>query len=217
VSKPKTSVPSDYAVGYGSPPKETRFPPRAKAAIQTDAGKASRSVGAVLKDIIEQKIAVTENGKTRRMPALEVMLRRLVNDAIRGDGKDPTPRPAKAGLSAQESAMLRVQLIADLNRLQSSDEAADWVHKNTLTAADANSGVARFRERSQPSTPHLPVSLKSRRPWRKNPILRLKNLSPPRSPTPPELRSPTPVPPARAVAAFRRRPFACATRSTANM
>ena len=66
--------------------------------------------------------------------------------------KDPTPRPAKAGLSAQESATLRDQLIADLNRLQSSDEAADWVHKNlavknTLTAADADSVEASFRER----------------------------------------------------------------------
>ena len=66
--------------------------------------------------------------------------------------KDPTPRPAKARLSAQESATLRDQLIADLNRLQSSDEAADWVHKNlvvknTLTAADADSVEASFRER----------------------------------------------------------------------
>ena len=66
--------------------------------------------------------------------------------------KDPTPRPAKAGLSAQESATLRDQLITDLNRLQSSDEAADWVHnnlavKNTLTAADADLVEARFREK----------------------------------------------------------------------
>ena len=55
-------------------------------------------------------------------------------------------------MSAEESATLRDQLIADLNRLQSSDEAADWVHKNlavknTLTAADADSVEASFRER----------------------------------------------------------------------
>jgi hypothetical protein len=30
---------------------------------------------------------VTENGKTRRIAALEVMLRRLVNDAMRSDAK----------------------------------------------------------------------------------------------------------------------------------
>ena len=66
--------------------------------------------------------------------------------------KDPTPRPAKADLSAQESAILRDQLIADLNRLRSSDEAADWVHKNLaaknkLMAADADCVEASFRER----------------------------------------------------------------------
>jgi hypothetical protein len=53
-------------------------------------------------------------------------------------------------LSADESAVLRDQLIADLARLQSSDEAADWAHrnlavKNALTAADADSVEASFR------------------------------------------------------------------------
>ena len=66
--------------------------------------------------------------------------------------KHLTPRPAKARLSTQESATLRDQLIADLNLLHSSDEAADWVHKNlvvknTLTAADADSVEASFREK----------------------------------------------------------------------
>jgi hypothetical protein len=37
--------------------------------------------------MLRQKIAVTENGKTRRLAALEVMLRRLVNDAMRSDAK----------------------------------------------------------------------------------------------------------------------------------
>ena len=72
--------------------------------------------------------------------------------------KDPTPRSAKADLSAQESAILRDRLIADLNRLQSSDEAADWVHKNlaaknTLMAADADCVEASFRERLSTSEP----------------------------------------------------------------
>ena len=55
-------------------------------------------------------------------------------------------------MSAEESATLRDQLIVDLDRLQSSDEAADWVHKNfaiknTMMAADADSVEASFRER----------------------------------------------------------------------
>ena len=84
MTKRKASAPSDYAVGYGRPPKETQFQP-GKSGNPTGRRKGSRTVGAILTDIIEQKIPVTENGKTRRMPALEVMLRRLVNDAMRGE------------------------------------------------------------------------------------------------------------------------------------
>jgi hypothetical protein len=84
VAKSKTSIPSDYVVGYRRPPKETQFAP-GKSGNPTGRRKRSRTVGAILADIIGQKIPVTENGKTRRMPALEVMLRRLVNDAMRGE------------------------------------------------------------------------------------------------------------------------------------
>src|ERR1700730_9005195 len=75
---------SDYVVGYRRPPKATQF---AVGNSGNPKGRpnGSRSVGAVLKDILQQKIAVTENGKTRRIPALEVMLRRLANDAMRSD------------------------------------------------------------------------------------------------------------------------------------
>jgi hypothetical protein len=82
--KRNASTPSDYAVGYGRPPKQTRFQP-GKSGNPAGRRKGSRTVGAILTDIIEQKVPVTENGKTRRMPALEVMLRRLVNDAMRGE------------------------------------------------------------------------------------------------------------------------------------
>ena len=61
-------------------------------------------------------------------------------------------RPAQAVLEAEESATQRERLIADIARLQSADEAADWVHenlpvKNTLTAIDAEFVEASFRER----------------------------------------------------------------------
>ena len=80
----KSSRTSDYVVGYRRPPKATQFA-AGKSGNPKGRPKGSRSVGAVLNDILQQKIAVTENGKTRRIPALEVMLRRLVNDAMRGD------------------------------------------------------------------------------------------------------------------------------------
>jgi hypothetical protein len=60
--------------------------------------------------------------------------------------------PARAVLGPEPSEALREQLLADIAELQSSDEAADWVHKNlaaknTLIAADADAVEAAFRER----------------------------------------------------------------------
>jgi ERF superfamily len=97
----------------------------------------------------------TPDPRGRAKGALQPALRVPANDgpAVRLSSarKDAGPRPVRAALSAEESATLRDQLITDLNRLQSSDEAADWVHtnlavKNTLTATDADSVEASFRD-----------------------------------------------------------------------
>lgn len=75
---------TDYVVGYGRPPKATQFAV-GKSGNPKGRPKGSRTVGAILQDILSQKIAVTEKGKTRRIPTLEVMFRRIVNDAVRRD------------------------------------------------------------------------------------------------------------------------------------
>ena len=84
VRNPKRSKPASTAVGYRRPPKATQFK---KGASGNPRGrpKGSRTVGALLQEILGQRIAVTENGRTRRLPALEVILRRLANDAMRSE------------------------------------------------------------------------------------------------------------------------------------
>jgi ERF superfamily len=61
-------------------------------------------------------------------------------------------RPPPTVLGPEPSAALREQLLARIGQLQSSDEAADWVHKNlaaknTMLAADADAVEAGFRVR----------------------------------------------------------------------
>lgn len=91
-SKKRTQS-ADYVVGYRRPPKAGQFK-KGQSGNRNGRGKGSRSVGAVLQDIIQQKVSVTEGDKTRRIPALEVIIRRLANDAMRSD-----PRAIKLLLS----------------------------------------------------------------------------------------------------------------------
>ena len=74
----------EYSVGYGRPPKVTQFAP-GKSGNPKGRPKGARSVAAILQGILQRKISVTENGRTRRIAVLEVMLRRLANDAMRSD------------------------------------------------------------------------------------------------------------------------------------
>jgi hypothetical protein len=84
VASRKGSGPSDYEIGYGRPPKPTQFAP-GKSGNPKGRPKGTRTVGAILQDILGRKITVTENGKTRRISTLEVMLLRLASDAMRAE------------------------------------------------------------------------------------------------------------------------------------
>ena len=111
------SRPADYAVGYGRPPKATQFG-AGKGGNPRGRPKGSRTVGAILQDILRQKIAVTENSKTRRLSALEVMLRRLVNDAVRSDAK-----AMKLLLALVEHYAETPEAKVQLGELQAEDQA----------------------------------------------------------------------------------------------
>jgi uncharacterized protein DUF5681 len=113
----KSPKPSDYDVGYRHPPKATQFA-AGKSGNPKGRPKGSRTVGAVLQDIIQKKIAVTENGKTRRIPTLEVMLRRLANDAMRSD-----PRAMKLLLSLIDRYAESPESSLQLSALLAEDRA----------------------------------------------------------------------------------------------
>ena len=75
-----------YSIGYRRPPKATQFKP-GESGYPKGRPKGTRPIGAVLQEIIGRKVTITENGKSRRLGVLEVALRQLVNDAVRGNPK----------------------------------------------------------------------------------------------------------------------------------
>ncbi|WP_018409329.1 DUF5681 domain-containing protein [Methylocystis rosea] len=133
----------EYSVGYGRPPQQTRFQP-GRSGNPKGRPKGSRSVGAILQHIIRQKIAVTENGKTRWMSTLEVMFRRLVRDALRSDA-----RAMKLLLSlvdrycnSPESALPLGDVLAEDRSIlaQYLSELAESDSASTISSEDGNGG-----------------------------------------------------------------------------
>jgi len=109
--------PATYEVGYAKPPKATRFP-AGRSGNPRGRPKGSRSVGAVLQAILHQKINVTENGRTRKVAVLEVLIRRLASDAMRSD-----PRALKLLLSLADRVPGSVETAPDLGAIMDEDAA----------------------------------------------------------------------------------------------
>ena len=130
-------------------------------------------------------------------------------------------RPPRIVLATDQSEALRDRLVAELSDLKSADEAADWVHKNlpaknTLTPADAETVEASFRERLATIEGGQWAAGAARAFGANASTFRATSLraSKAKPSTVPRRRSGKR--PSSGAVALRRRPFACATRSTAN-
>src|ERR1700683_1811713 len=84
MSRRKSRSRSDYEVGYCRPPKETQFRP-GQSGNPTGSHKGGKTIGARLQELVNSKVTVTERGRSRRISRLDVMLRQLTNDTMRGD------------------------------------------------------------------------------------------------------------------------------------
>src|SRR5271169_347863 len=98
--------------------------------LNLKAGAPAKDGGASEGDAAEVATAqadTTAGPRERETATFQPALRVPTNDGpVRASnaGKDAVPRPVRAAVSAEESTTLRDLLIADLDRLQSSDEAA---------------------------------------------------------------------------------------------
>ena len=77
---------SDYAVGYRRTPSATRFKP-GQSGNQRGRPKESKNSRTILREEIEAKVEISENGKPRRISKQRIALRQLANKAASGDLK----------------------------------------------------------------------------------------------------------------------------------
>lgn len=75
-----------YEVGYGKPPKGTRFK---KGQSGNPKGRPPREkiLERLLDQELAEKVPIAENGRHRSVSKIDVIYRRLVNGAVQGDTK----------------------------------------------------------------------------------------------------------------------------------
>ncbi len=75
---------TSYEVGYGKPPRATRFKP-GQSGNPLGRPKGLRGVAKVLEEALSQEVSVTEGGRTTRITKREALILSLVTKAIKGD------------------------------------------------------------------------------------------------------------------------------------
>jgi Family of unknown function (DUF5681) len=122
-----------YEVGYGKPPKHSRFKP-GQSGNPKGRKPGSRNVMTLLEETLFDAVKVRENGKVRRVPAIQVCLLNLRNQAIKGDPKalDRFIRLASQHHSAQPKSSSTAEaideatdltLVQELERMLRDDQA----------------------------------------------------------------------------------------------
>jgi hypothetical protein len=102
----------------------------------------------MLNEIVHQKVPVTDNGKTKKLSALEVMLRRLANDAMRADHG-----AIKLLLSLIDRYSESPETAMQLREILAEDEAilAQYLRKPTLAGSSSASNKRAKNGNDEPS------------------------------------------------------------------
>jgi hypothetical protein len=74
----------EYAVGKGKPPQHSRFR-KGQSGNPMGRRKGSKNVATLLKQVVNERVTVTENGRRRTITKLHAMLKQLANKAASGD------------------------------------------------------------------------------------------------------------------------------------
>jgi Family of unknown function (DUF5681) len=88
-SRPRARVRVDadeYDVGYRKPPRAYQFKP-GQSGHPPGRRKGAKNEETILRELLQQKVRITENGKVRKITVLEAILRRIAEDSLRGNIK----------------------------------------------------------------------------------------------------------------------------------
>lgn len=110
-----------YEVGYGKPPKNTRFK-SGQSGNPKGRPRGQRNLRTVVTEVLKEKITIREGDRTRTVSRLDAIVRVTINNALKGDLKalaafiqlirptglmDEEPEaPSREAVSAEDDAIL---------------------------------------------------------------------------------------------------------------
>jgi hypothetical protein len=103
-------------VGYGKPPRASQFQP-GRSGNPNGRPKGSKSEATILHELLQHKVGLNERGKIRKINLLEAILRRVLEDSLKGNIKSVTfllsryqvissAVPAQAEINPDDKAVL---------------------------------------------------------------------------------------------------------------
>ena len=76
----------DEDVGYGRPPRRTRFQP-GQSGNPRGRPKGARSTGTIVTGVLNRRVSLTSAGQRRQVPLKEAIIMRMAEAALKGDLK----------------------------------------------------------------------------------------------------------------------------------
>jgi hypothetical protein len=138
----------DYEVGYGKPPKHTRFKP-GRSGNPRGRAKETRNLRTDLAEELAERIAISEGGRRRAVSRQRGMLKQMMAKALKGDVRAANTvlglveRLLDARADADMSAAVTAQdeaIVADfLRRHGVAEQALAKTDGSTRSEADAES------------------------------------------------------------------------------
>jgi hypothetical protein len=71
-------------VGYGKPPRETRFR-KGRSGNPRGRPRGSRNFASLVEEALAEPVVITENGKRKKATKLQAIVKQVVNKAAQGD------------------------------------------------------------------------------------------------------------------------------------
>jgi len=73
-----------YEVGYGRPPRQSQFKP-GQSGNPKGRPKGQKNVATILQETLYRTVLITENGRRRKVPAIEAVFLSLLRKSLDGD------------------------------------------------------------------------------------------------------------------------------------